>query len=84
VYAVYCAETVCGWFVINDACLAKLPPKIVMKMGPAGGQLRVKTKYGSGRGIPPLRMISYAVTGRQAADGKGILVKLDSGAFPEP
>jgi len=30
---------------------------------------RAKTKYGSGRGIPPLRMISYAVTGRQAADG---------------
>jgi len=33
--------------------------------------VRVKTKYGSGRGIPPLRMISYAVTGRQAADGWG-------------
>jgi len=33
--------------------------------------LRMKTKYGSGRGIPPLRMISYAVTGRQAADGWG-------------
>ena len=46
-------------------------------------RLRVKTKYGSGRGIPPLRMISYAVTGRQVADGEGILVKLDTDGFPE-
>jgi len=35
------------------------------------------------RGIPPLRIISYAVTGSEAADGEGILVKLDSGGFPE-
>jgi len=48
----------CQYFTTTPGSEGK---SIEKRLTALAASLRVKTKYGSGRGIPPLRMISYAV-----------------------